>query len=231
MKKFAVVVSSVLLATVLALPLVAQETTCDDIAFDQQAVASYPMVRDACLEIVEYEGAKFAHLEAQVLSQGTRAMLLRFKHQDGSWGPTTTITPQPGFQVVLDGQLVNPTDVPQGRQLGIYLPEGRWEVAISDADELTISEAVFAPIEFEVTAEEIPEEVDMTADPAPAEVETADAAPEEAYQAAEEAPAEEAPVEEAPAEDQSEWYWILGLAAAFIIVWFLLRRRKASREG
>jgi hypothetical protein len=32
--------------------------------------------------------------------------------------------------------------------------------------------------------------------------------------------------------DDSEWLWILGLAGAFIIVWFLLRRKKARRaEG
>ena len=29
----------------------------------------------------------------------------------------------------------------------------------------------------------------------------------------------------------NEWLWILGLAGAFIIVWFLLRRRKARRTG
>jgi hypothetical protein len=29
----------------------------------------------------------------------------------------------------------------------------------------------------------------------------------------------------------SEWLWILGLAGAFIIVWFLLRRKKARRDG
>jgi len=29
----------------------------------------------------------------------------------------------------------------------------------------------------------------------------------------------------------NEWLWVLGLAGAFIIVWFLLRRRKARREG
>ena len=38
--------------------------------------------------------------------------------------------------------------------------------------------------------------------------------------------------EMAPAGDgASEWYWILGLAAAFIIVWLLLRRKKAARQG
>ena len=36
---------------------------------------------------------------------------------------------------------------------------------------------------------------------------------------------------EEAAESDSEWLWILGLAAAFIIVWFLLRRRKARRTG
>ena len=32
-------------------------------------------------------------------------------------------------------------------------------------------------------------------------------------------------------EDASQWYWILGLAAAFIIVWLALRKRRAAREA
>lgn len=49
--------------------------------------------------------------------------------------------------------------------------------------------------------------------------EAAEEATEEAYQAVDDA------------DDDNQWLWILGLAGAFIIVWFLLRRRKARREG
>ncbi len=219
MKKLAFGLSLALVAAVAA-PLGAQDVTCDDIGFDEQAVAAYPMVRDACLDIIEHDGVRYAHIEALVHREGPPSMLLRFKHRDGSWGPATLVTPQPGFQVILDGQPVDVNSVPRGRELSIYLPEGRWEVAMSDADELTIAEATFAPIEFEVTAEELPDEVVME-DAATAMEETMAEAT-DAAQAAEE-------VYEEAAADDSEWLWILGLAGAFIIVWFLLRRRKARR--
>lgn len=70
-----------------------------------------------------------------------------------------------------------------------------------------------------------------SADEAAAEVEATETA---AGEGADEAAMQEAEgmQEEAATEgaDQSEWVWILGLAAAFIIVWLLLRKRKARRE-
>ena len=215
---------SLALIMALAAPLTAQDVTCDDIGFDEQAVAAYPMVRDACLDIIEHDGVRYAHIQALVHREGPPSMLLRFKHRDGSWGPATLVTPQPGFQVILDGQPVDVNSVQRGRELSIYLPEGRWEVAMSDADELTIAEAAFAPIEFEVTAEELPDEVVMEDAATAVDASMAEAEMADAVQEAEEA-------YEAEADSDSEWLWILGLAGAFIIVWFLLRRRKARRTG
>ncbi len=215
---------SLALIMALAAPLTAQDVTCDDIGFDEQAVAAYPMVRDACLDIIEHDGVRYAHIQALVHREGPPSMLLRFKHRDGSWGPATLVTPQPGFQVILDGQPVDVNSVQRGRELSIYLPEGRWEVAMSDADEMTIAEAAFAPIEFEVTAEELPDEVVMEDAATAVDASMAEAEMADAVQEAEEA-------YEAEADSDSEWLWILGLAGAFIIVWFLLRRRKARRTG
>ena len=147
-----------------------------------------------------------------------------------SWGPATLVTPAPGFKVYLDGQAVPVKDVPRGRELSVYLPEGRWEVVMSDADEMYIAEAEFAAVELVVTEEVLAEEVDMEAAVVDAAVveDAGEVAADDAYQAADDA--EEAS-EEAPAGDSSEWLWILGLAGAFIIVWLLLRKRKARREG
>jgi len=225
MRVFAATSVAIVFATFLAGPVGAQEVTCDDIAFDQQAMQAYPMIRDACLEIVEQDGVKYAHLKALVHREASPSMLLRFENRDGSWGPATLVTPPPGFKVYLDGHAVDAKDVPRGRELSIYLPEGRWEVAMTDADVMTIAEATLAPIEFEVTAEELPEEVDMDA----AAVAAADDEVMEAAQAAEEEVAAEQPVEDT--DDGSYWMEILGLAAAFIVVWFLLRRRKARRTA
>jgi len=154
---------AILLAAYLAIPAVAQEVTCDNIAFDEQATLSYPAIRDACLEIIESEGARYAHFKLRVHREGYPSLMVRYQHRDGAWGPATLLTPPEGFKVNLDGRQVAVNDVPRGRELSIYLPEGRWEIAMTDADQLVIAEAEFAPVEFEVTAEELPEEVDMDA--------------------------------------------------------------------
>jgi len=224
MKKFVVLIPTFLLVLV-AMPLGAQEVTCDDIAFDQRAVIAYPMVRSACLEVIEHDGARYAHLVARVRQAGPPSMLVMFKHRDDTWGPATRLTPPPDFKAYLGGQMVNAVDVPAGSELGIYLPEGRWEIAMSDADQLMIAEAEFAALELEVTAEELPIE------DVPPQVE--ETAPEETDAEAVGQAEQEAATADYEDDGQptgTNWLLILGLVGAFIIVWFLLRRKKARRE-
>ena len=218
MKKLAVLFP-VLLVVLVALPLGAQDVTCADIEFDERVMTAYPAAREACQEIIDHEGVKYAHFKALV-HEGPPSMLLKFKHQGDTWGPATRINVQPGFTVYMDGAVLPIEDIERGREISIYLPEGRWELAIADAEEPAIAEVEFAPLELEVTDLELPDQV-----PPPVVEETS---PEEVQEAADEA---EAPSEEPADEGESEWLWILGLAAAFIIVWLLLRRKKAQRTG
>jgi hypothetical protein len=244
MKKFGAGIFSLVVAAGLAAPLAAQDITCADVSFDERIMTAYPAARDACLEIVEYDGIRYAHFEALVHREGFPTMLLRFKHNDDTWGPATLIRIPASFTVYLEGKPVEAKDVPRGRTLDFFMPEGRWEVAVSDADELVVEEATFAPVEFEVVEMELPEEVDMAAPPLVLDEEgnvdveatvMADEAAEDAaaYEAEQEADEGAATADDEAADeaDDSEWLWILGLAGAFIIVWFLLRRRKARRQA
>lgn len=230
MKKLALGFSALLLLLVIAMPAAAQDISCADVSFDAQIMATYPAAHDACLEIVEVEGVRYAHFDALVHREGFPTMLLRFKHTDGAWGPATLVKIPAGYKVYLEGQPVDAKDVPRGRELTLYMPEGRWQVAETEA--AVVTEAAFEPLVFEVTEMELTDEVDMEAPPLVIE----DAPAEAAYE--EEAAEEEALVEQeaaaddyGEAESDSKWLWILGLAGAFIIVWFLLRRKKARREG
>jgi hypothetical protein len=244
MKKLAVGIFSLVVAAVIAMPLAAQDITCADVSFDERIMTAYPAARDACLEIVEHDGVRYAHFEALVHREGFPTMLLRFKHNDDTWGPATLIRIPASSTVYLEGKPVAAKDVPRGRALDFYMPEGRWEVAVTDADDLVVEEATFAPVEFEVVEMELPEEVDMAAPPlvldeeGKVDVEATVMADEAAEDAAAYAADQEADEDAAMADDDaddgaadSEWLWILGLAAAFIIVWFLLRRRKARRQA
>ena len=240
MKKFVVSVSSALLAIMVAMPLSAQDVTCADVSFDERIMTTYPAAHEACLEIVEVDAIRYAHFKALVHREGFPTMLLRFKHTDDTWGPATLVSIPAGYKVFLEGRPVDAKDVPRGRELDFFMPEGRWQVA--EADVAVVTEAEFEPLMFEVTEIELTEEVDMEAPPLIVEEVSAaeDAATDEAvvddevaYEAVQEADDEDAAMVD-DADDgygDSEWLWILGLAGAFIIVWFLLRRKKTRRDG
>lgn len=231
MKKLVVAGSSALLAIMVAMPLSAQDVTCADVSFDEQIMTTYPAAHEACLEIVEVDAIRYAHFKALVHREGFPTMLLRFKHTDDTWGPATLVSIPAGYKVFLEGQPVDAKDVPRGRELDFFMPEGRWQVA--EAEVAVVTEAEFEPLMFEVTEIELTEEVDMEAPPLVVEelaaADEAVADDEVAYEAEE----QEADDDAAMADDaddgygDSEWLWILGLAGAFIIVWFLLRRKKA----
>lgn len=227
MKKIVVALSSLLLVLVVAIPLSAQDITCADVSFDEQIMATYPAAHEACVEILEVDGIRYAHFRALVHREGFPSMLLRFRHNDETWGPATLVQVPAGYPVYVDGQPVEAKDVPRGRELSFYMPEGRWQVA--EAEAVVVTESEFEPLVFEVTEMELTDEVDMEAPPLVVEDAPAEAAYEEEAPVEQEAAAADYEDDGAPAD--SEWLWILGLAGAFIIVWFLLRRRKARREG
>lgn len=225
MKKLIPGIISLLFVIMVAMPLGAQDISCADVTFDQQIMTTYPEAPGACQEILEVDGVRYAHFRALVHREGFPSMLLRFRHGD-TWGPATLVAIPAGYKVYLGDQPVEAKDVPRGRELSFYMPEGRWQVTMVEEEAMVVTEAAFEPLVFEVTAIELTEEVDMEAPPLVVE----DAPAEAAYE-------EEAPVEQeaaaddyGEAESDGEWLWILGLAGAFIIVWFLLRRKKARRE-
>lgn len=99
--------------------------------------------------------------------------------------------------------------------------------------------AEVAPAEQEVTAAEVSEEVDIEAPPVAAATDEAEVADEAVEEAVDEATEAQEATEEAVAAEEAvddadggyNWTLILGLVAAFVIVWFLLRRRKARRTA
>ena len=205
MKKLALGFSALLFLLVIAMPAAAQDISCADVSFDTQIMATYPAAHDACLEIVEVEGVRYAHFDAIVHREGFPTMLLRFKHTDGAWGPATLVKIPAGYKVYLEGQPVDAKDVPRGRELTLYMPEGRWQVA--ETEVAVVTEAEFEPLVFEVVEMELTEEVDM--DAPPLVVEELSAAADEAVvddEVAYEAAEQEADDDAAMADDADDGY-------------------------
>ena len=230
MKKLAVGISFLLLAAAFALPLGAQEVTCADIEFDARAVEAYPQVQEACLEVIEHEGALYAHLRARVIQNWTTSVIVQYWHADGMWGALTRATPPEGFTVMVNGAPTTIEQLRPNQEIHLFVPEGRWEVAIADVPEPEILELEFAAIDLAIPEEsaELTEAVEVANARAIqdtiAEEETAAAdAVEEAYEAVD--------AEQAADQTQYNWTWILVAAAAVVIVWMLIRKRRARLEA
>lgn len=220
-------VTAAALSCVLAAPLHAQEVTCADIEFDAQAVANYADVQGACLDILEKDGVRYAHLKARVIQNWTSAFILQYWHADGTWGPLTRVTPPEGFMVVVSGRPTPVEQLRENQEVHLFLPEGRWEVAMTDVEEPEIEELTFAPVTLSLHAEGV-EGTEVTQETAAPAEEAAPAPEQEAGPAAD---ATSAP-EEAMAEDaesaSSNTLWLVLVAVVVAILLAILVRRRSQ---
>jgi len=214
---------------VFAGPLAAQEVTCDDIVFDDAAMAVYPRANDACLAVVFGEdGARYVVMKAEVRqTANVNTVTLAFQHQDGEWGEPVQVTVSEDFRVMVGGEAKHVRDLVMGEQINVFAREGRWTVAMADVEVMEVPEEFHTEIvvaELEVIEEPAPE-AEAPAAEAPAEAAPAEAAPAEAAPA-EEAPAE-MPAQEAPAGGLN-WFWLGVLLVAVIVVFVFISKKKKS---
>jgi hypothetical protein len=219
MPKTLTTLAAAVLALLLATPLSAQEIDCADVGFDAEIVANYPEVQEACLGVVEDQGVRYVHLRAKVLNNWISSMTIRYEHADGTWGLLKTVTPPEGFTAIVNGTPTSVEEIQEGTVMNIFVPEGRWEVAMADVEMPAVAELYFAPVEVEEAEEQIEE------------AEPAEAAPQEA------APAEAEPVEtqaaevEEPAGGVSGMVWVLLGGLIVVILWLYITKRRERQQG
>ena len=208
--------TAVVLMLFLAVPGIAQEVTCTDVEFDAEIIANYPEVREACLDIVEDQGVRYVHLRAKVLNNWISSLTIRYEHPDGTFGLLRTVTPPEGFTAIVNGRPTPVEEIGEGTVMNIFVPEGRWEVAMADVATLEIAELTFAPVASEAAEEPAAEAEEPVA---------------EADQS-EPKPAEEAASADTQAADLEEssggistLTWILLGGLLVVIVWRLIAKR------
>ncbi|MCK5483668.1 MAG: hypothetical protein KAJ13_08180 [Gemmatimonadetes bacterium] len=172
MTKTLTMLTAATLALLLAVPVVAQEIDCADIEYDAEIVANYPEVQDACLDVVEDQGVRYVHLRAKVINNWISSLTIRYEHADGTWGLLKTVTPPEGFTAIVNGSPTPVEEIQEGTVMNIFVPEGRWELAMADVDMPAMTELTFAPVEVEEAEEPVAVEDEPTAledEPAAAE--------------------------------------------------------------
>ena len=214
MTKKLTALTAVALTLLLAVPAGAQEIACSDVEYDAEILASYPEVQEACLGVVEDQGVRYVHLRAKVLNNWISSLTIRYEHADGTWGLLKTVTPPEGFTAIVNGRPTPVEEIGEGTVMNIFVPEGRWEVAMADVEMPAMTEMTFAPVEVEEAEEPAAEAEQPEAAPAaaaPTEIQAAD-------------------VEE-PSTGTSPVVWIVLAAAFVVILWlFIVKRRERQQE-
>jgi hypothetical protein len=193
-----------------ATPLAAQEIVCTDVEYDAEIMASYPEVHEACLDVVEDQGVRYVHLRAKVLNNWISSMTIRYEHADGTWGVLKTVTPPEGFTAIVNGSPTPVEEIQEGTIMNIFVPEGRWEVAMADVETPAMTELTFVPVDVAVAEEPVEAEAEepVAEEVAPAETQTADA--------------------EEPDAGISTIVWLL-LAGAFVVFLWLYKTKRRER--
>jgi len=231
-KPFTAALTLALLA-VLA-PAAGAQVTCADIEFADEIRDRYPLVEEACLGVIEQDGERFAKLQARVHERRPNSIVIQYMHTDDVWGPYVELTPAEEYRVLIDGEATPWRDLAVRQEMNIYIPEGRWAIAMSDVDEPEVLAAYIVAMPHVVSAEPVEETaapVEEVAEPAAA-VAPAPVAATPAEEEPEAAPAEvEEPEQGAFVEPASSgppmWLLLLGAAVLVAAAFLMLRSRKA----
>jgi hypothetical protein len=124
-----------LIAILSVLPLLAignaasaqMDLTCDDIQFTNAVLSRYPDARNGCIDVVVADGELFAKMTVELLRTGTNRAVFRFKHPDGSFGPTQRADLDPDWRAEIGGREYRIRELQRGQELNLYLPSDRWE--------------------------------------------------------------------------------------------------------
>ena len=241
MRRRIVGVTAALLALTVG-PLAAQDVTCDDIVFDEQAMTVYPDVNDACLAVYSTDdGARYVVMKARVAqTANVQTVTLAFQHRDGSWGKPHQVTVSDDFRVMVGGEAKQVRDLVMGEQVNLFVREGRWTVAMTDVEVMEMPEEYFTEVvtvpvevvEVEEPAEAADDEGAVAAAAADAAMDDAamdDAAMDEAEAEGELVAVEEAPDQDVAAPAGLSWFWIGILLVAIIVMFIVIARRKKKQ--
>ena len=108
------------------------DLTCDDISFGSEITSRYADVAAGCWDVVELDGERYAKMKVEVIQTRGRTGTFRFKHPDGSYGPTQSTTVDADWRAEIGGQTYSMRQLNPGQEVNVYFPSDRWEVNIGD---------------------------------------------------------------------------------------------------
>jgi hypothetical protein len=107
-----------------------RKASCAEVAWQKELLLQYPMITEACQEVVISDGEKWARFSGEFIE----------RHDDGSIRTTIddrhgkslgqfNLMPAPDQRVLIDGQRVRFSQLRPGQELNFYVPESRYALA------------------------------------------------------------------------------------------------------
>lgn len=99
--------------------------SCADIQWQTEIVARYPNISAGCQEVVVSNDMRFARFTGELLRVShDGSVRIEFKDRDGrSLGKPITLQPAPTQRVLIDGRRYRFSELTEGQQLSMYIPE------------------------------------------------------------------------------------------------------------
>ena len=113
-----------------AVTVSAQSLTCDDLVWNPTVLADNPNFGNACLDVIQKNGADVAMYRARVVRQSVNSTIVQWQLPDGSWSPSERRYPERGFMAQLEDKDVRILDLPARQEVNVYVPAGEatWSV-------------------------------------------------------------------------------------------------------
>lgn len=93
-------------------------------------LAQYPRIADTCQEVVISNGNKWARFTGKFFRlKRDGSILITIDYRNGLSMGQLALMPTQEQRVPINGRLVRFSDLPHGRQLDLYMAEGRFAVA------------------------------------------------------------------------------------------------------
>lgn len=141
-----------LLALVTTLAFAQNPRDCAAVQFSDEVLERFPRAREACLDVISRDGQEYAVFNARLTRVTGNNMRVRFRHPDGSLGPSTSITPPRDFRVLINGEPTRVSDLAPDQDLKAYVQVARPMMALEPAD--TSQRMLIVPLAVEQGAEE-----------------------------------------------------------------------------
>ncbi len=142
MKKKLVVAVGMALSLSMGQAAVAQVSTCDDINWSAEMLASNPDIGQTCRGVYERNGELYAKATIEVVRVRGNNLTFRPVHVDGSRGDSRNITVPADWRAEIGGRKYRASDLMRGQELNVYIPSDRWALVLEDDDGMDDMDAV-----------------------------------------------------------------------------------------